>query len=34
MGDRQLKVNMARPREERGGFNNRGSRGGFHQRRY
>ncbi len=34
MGDRELKVNMARPREERGGFNNRGSRGGYQQRRY
>ncbi len=26
MGDRELKVNMARPREERGGFGNRGGR--------
>jgi len=25
MGDRELKVSMARPREERGGFMNRGS---------
>jgi len=25
MGDRELKVNMARPREERGGFGSRGS---------
>ncbi len=24
MGDRELKVNLARPREERGGFGNRG----------
>lgn len=30
MGDRQLKVNMARPREERGGFGNRG--GGYNRR--
>ncbi len=29
MGQRELKVNMARPREERGGFGNRGgNRGG------
>jgi RNA recognition motif-containing protein len=39
MGDRQLKVNMARPREERGGFGNRGGSGGYgrrspNQRRY
>jgi RNA recognition motif-containing protein len=32
MGDRQLKVNMARPREERGGFGNRGGSGGFGRR--
>jgi RNA recognition motif-containing protein len=33
MGDRQLKVNMARPREERGGFgNNRGGSGGYGRR--
>jgi RNA recognition motif-containing protein len=33
MGDRQLKVNMARPREERGGFgNNRGGTGGYGRR--
>ena len=33
MGDRQLKVNMARPREERGGFgNNRGGAGGYGRR--
>ena len=32
MGDRQLKVNMARPREERSGFNNRGGSGGFGRR--
>lgn len=30
MGDRELKVSMARPREERGGFPSRGS---GHQRR-
>ena len=30
MGDRQLKVNMARPREDRGGFGNRG--GGYNRR--
>lgn len=32
MGDRQLKVNMARPREERGGFGNRGGGGGYNRR--
>lgn len=33
MGDRQLKVNMARPREERSGFgNNRGGTGGYGRR--
>ena len=33
MGDRQLKVNMARPREERSGFgNNRGGSGGYGRR--
>jgi RNA recognition motif-containing protein len=32
MGDRELKVNLARPREERGGFGNRGGyRNGGHR---
>jgi RNA recognition motif-containing protein len=36
MGDRQLKVNMARPREERGNSGNRGGYGhrSYNQRRY
>jgi len=32
MGDRELRVSIARPREERGGFGNR-DRGSGHQRR-
>jgi len=32
LGDRELKVNLARPREERGGFGNRGgNRSGGHR---
>jgi RNA recognition motif-containing protein len=31
MSDRELKVNMARPREERGGFGNRGGGRGGHR---
>jgi RNA recognition motif-containing protein len=31
MSDRELKVNMARPREERGGFGNRGGNRGGHR---
>lgn len=31
MGERELKVSMARPREERGGFGNRGGGRGGHR---
>ena len=34
LNDRQLTVNVARPREERGGFNQKRGGGGYNNRRY